>query len=152
MQVILLEKVGRLGNVGDRVRIKAGYGRNFLIPFGKALMANKKNIEMFEAKRVELEQNAKEAYEQATQRAEKLSNMTVVLKAKAGEEGKLFGSVTNRDIAEAVSAKGIAVAKREVQMPTGPLRAIGQYDMVIQLAGDVNATIKLVIEPEKSEK
>ena len=153
MQVILLEKVGRLGKVGDKVRVKRGYGRNYLLPFGKALLANSKNVVMFEERRADLEQAAAATHQAAVERAGKLANVVVTITAKAGEEGKLYGSVTNRDIAAALTAKtGVEIERRQVQMPTGPIRAVGAYDLVVQLSGDVSETVKVMIESEKIEQ
>ena len=145
MKIILLEKVKNLGDLGTEVKVKAGFGRNFLIPYGKAVMATSENRAFFEEKRAALEKAAKEALAEAKKRAKKLADLTVTLSAKAGEEGKLFGSVGTRDIADAVTQAGIEIAKSEVAMPEGPIRQIGEYELTIQLHSDVAQTIKVVI-------
>src|SRR5690606_32489281 len=124
MEVILLEKIANLGNLGDKVAVKAGYARNFLLPFGKATPANAANVEAFEARRAELEKVAAERKAEAEVRAEKLAELTVTITANAGEEGKLFGSIGTRDIADAVSAAGVELEKSEVRLPEGPLRNV----------------------------
>ena len=148
MDVILLEKVGKLGNVGDKVAVKAGFGRNYLIAQGKALPATAANLEAFEARRSELEAAAADKKTSAEKLAEKLAEITVTLAAKAGDEGKLFGSIGTRDIAEAITAAGIDVAKSEVKLPEGALRELGEYEVDIQLHSEVSQTVKFVIEAE----
>ncbi len=148
MEVILLEKIGRLGALGDQVRVKAGYGRNFLIPFGKAVPANDANIAEFKARRAELEKAAAEKLAAAQARAEQLNEKAVTIVSKSGDEGRLFGSVGVRDIADAVTAAGIDVCKSEVRLPEGPIRAVGEYDITLQLHSDVNAVIKLSVVAE----
>ena len=144
MEVILLEKVTNLGNLGDKVKVKAGYGRNFLIPQKKAVSATAENMAKFEARRAELEKAAMDSVAQAQARAEKLAAMgTITIAHNAGEEGKLFGSVANVDIAEALTEKGIEVAKREVLMPQGPIHVIGEYEVSIRLHTDVSQKIKV---------
>jgi large subunit ribosomal protein L9 len=145
MEVILLEKIANLGSLGDKVAVKAGYARNFLFPFGKATPANAANIEAFEARRAELEKVAAEKKAEAESRAAKLAELTVTITANAGEEGKLFGSIGTRDIAEAVSAAGVEVEKSEVRLPEGPLRNVGEFEVDLHLHTDVEATVKLVI-------
>lgn len=145
MEVILLEKIANLGNLGDKVAVKAGYARNFLLPFGKATPATAANVEAFEARRAELEKNAAERKAEADARAAKLADLTVTITANAGEEGKLFGSIGTRDIADAVTAAGVEVEKSEVRLPEGPLRNVGEYDIVLHLHTDVEATVKLVV-------
>lgn len=145
MEVILLEKIANLGNLGDKVAVKAGYARNFLLPFGKATPATAANVEAFEARRAELEKNAAERKAEADARAAKLADLTVTIAANAGEEGKLFGSIGTRDIADAVTAAGVEVEKSEVRLPEGPLRNVGEYDVVLHLHTDVEATVKLVV-------
>lgn len=147
MQVILLEKVGKLGDLGDQVAVKAGFGRNYLIPYGKAVPATSVNIADFESRRAELEAAATERRGGAQARAAKLADLTVTIEAKAGEEGKLFGSVGTRDIAEAITAAGVEVSKSEVRLPTGVLREIGEFDVDVQLHSDVTQPIKLIIAP-----
>ncbi|WHI44502.1 50S ribosomal protein L9 [Microbulbifer sp. EKSA008] len=148
MEVILLDKVGKLGNVGDRVDVKAGFGRNFLLPTGKAIAATAANIAEFEAKRAELEAAAAAKLAEAESRATKLADLVVTIAANAGDEGKLFGSIGTRDIAEAISAGGVEVAKAEVKLPEGALREVGEYDVDVQLHSDVIAAVKVVIEAE----
>ncbi len=148
MDVILLEKVRNLGNLGDKVAVKAGYGRNFLIPQGKAVPATKSNVEAFEARRAELEKQATEALAAAQARAEKLEGLTVTITGNAGDEGKLFGSIGTADIADAVTAAGVELSKAEVRMPEGAIRAIGEYDVAVHLHVDVDATVKVVVAAE----
>lgn len=148
MEVILLDKVGKLGNVGDRVEVKAGFGRNFLLPTGKAVAATEANIAEFEAKRAELEAAAAAKIGEAETRAAKLAEVVVTIAANAGDEGKLFGSIGTRDIAEAITAAGVEVAKAEVKLPEGALREVGEYEVDVQLHADVISTVKVVIEAE----
>ncbi|SDK55845.1 50S ribosomal protein L9 [Microbulbifer yueqingensis] len=148
MEVILLDKVGKLGNVGDRVEVKAGFGRNFLLPSGKAIAATAANIAEFEAKRADLEAAAAAKVKTAEERAEKLNDLVVTIAANAGDEGKLFGSIGARDIAEAITAAGVEVAKAEVNLPQGTLRETGEYEIDLQLHADVVATVKVVVEAE----
>jgi large subunit ribosomal protein L9 len=145
MQVILLEKVGKLGDLGDQVNVKAGYGRNFLIPLGKAVPASAGNVADFEARRAELEAAAAEKVAAAQARADKLAGVVVTMESNAGEEGKLFGSIGTRDIADAISATGNEVAKSEVKMPEGVIRELGEYDVSIQLHSDVTTVVKVVV-------
>lgn len=147
MEVILQEKINNLGNLGDLVKVKAGYGRNFLIPGGKAVPATKDNKAKFEARRAELEQHAAEHLATAQARADKLVDLTVTIPVKAGEEGKMYGSLGTTDIATAISAAGVAVKKSEVRLPHGAIRLLGEYDIMLQLHSDVNATVKVVIVP-----
>ena len=148
MEVILLEKIANLGNLGDKVAVKSGYARNFLLPFGKATPANAANIEAFEARRAELEKVAAERKAEAEARAEKLAELTVTIAANAGEEGKLFGSIGTRDIADAVTAAGVELEKSEVRLPEGPLRNIGTFDIAVHLHTDVETTVKLEVVAE----
>lgn len=148
MEVILLEKVGRLGTVGDRVDVKPGYGRNYLVPQGKAIAATESNIEAFEARRAELEKRAGELKAFAETRSEQLADLVVTITANAGDEGKLFGSIGARDIAEAITAAGVEVAKSEVKLPEGTLREVGEFDVDLQLHVDVMQTVKVVIEAQ----
>ncbi len=148
MEVILLEKVANLGALGDKVKVKAGFGRNFLVPFGKAVPATKANVAEFEARRAELEKAAAEKLSTAQKRAEELDEIELTLTAKAGDEGKLFGSIGTRDLAEAISATGMEVAKSEVRLPTGPIRTIGEFDIALQLHPEVAATVKVFVEAE----
>ena len=146
MQVILLDKVANLGSLGDKVDVKAGFARNFLLPQGKAVAATKANVEKFEARRAELEAKIAEQLGAAEARAAKLTELAeVTIASPAGDEGKLFGSIGTRDIAEAISAAGVAVTKAEVKLPTGTLRETGEFDIDVQLHADVTATIKVII-------
>ncbi|MCW8906469.1 MAG: 50S ribosomal protein L9 [Sedimenticola sp.] len=148
MEVILLEKIDNLGGLGDKVNVKSGYGRNFLIPSGKAVTATKSNIAEFEARRAELEKQAAEALAAAEARKTVLENLTVTIERKAGEEGRLFGSVGTADIADAVTAAGGELEKREVRLPEGPFHSLGEFDVEVHLHTDVDATIKVIIKPE----
>lgn len=148
MEIILLEKVDNLGNLGDRVNVKAGYGRNFLIPSGKATPATEEQVKLFEARRAELEKTAAEVLATAQARREQLADMSVTITAKAGEEGKLFGSVGTHDIAEAITAAGVAVERSEVRLPEGAFRMLGEFAVQLHLHSDVDAEIRLIIEAE----
>jgi len=148
MDVILLEKIANLGNLGDKVSVKGGYARNFLLPQGKATAATAANVEAFEARRAELEKQAAEKKAQADARAAKLAELTVTIAANSGDEGKLFGSIGTRDIAEAVSAAGVELDKSEVRLPNGALRSVGEYDVEVHLHTDVEAVVKVVVVAE----
>jgi len=148
MEVILLEKVENLGSLGDRVNVKSGYGRNFLIPSGKATPATEEHIKAFEERRAELEKAAADAQGMAEARREKLVGMSVTIQARAGEEGKLFGSIGTADIAETISAAGVVVERSEVRLPEGAFRQVGEYSVLVHLHTDVNTEITLVIEAE----
>jgi len=147
MNVILLEKIGRLGSVGDTTNVRPGYARNFLFPTGKAVPATKANLADFEARRAELlaAHNAKVA--EAQGRADKLKDLRVAIAVNAGDEGKLFGSVGTRDIAEAVSATGVEIAKAEVRLPNGAIREVGEWEITIDLGYEVEATITVAVVP-----
>lgn len=148
MEVILLEKVKHLGNLGDKVSIKAGYGRNYLLPKKKAVLATQENLAEFEARRAEFESKQKDAFERAQSRAEQLQEMTVVVASKVGLEGKLFGSVSAADIAYALSEAGIEVTRQEVRLPQGPIRYVGDYEVTIRLHTDVEAILKVKVIAE----
>lgn len=148
MEVILLDKVGKLGAIGDKVTVKSGYGRNYLLPQGKAVAATAKNIADFEVRRAGLEAAAAAKIAEATARAEKLAALEVTIAAKAGDEGRLFGSIGTRDIAEAISAAGVEVAKSEVRLPQGVIREIGQFEIDIQLHAEVIQAVKLAVVAE----
>ena len=149
MDVILLEKMGKLGELGDRVTVKPGYGRNFLIPQGKAVPATESNVAEFEARRTELESSAAEAIAAAEVRGGHLAELGVItVTANAGEEGKLFGSIGTRDIADAVTAAGVEISKSEVRLPEGALRELGDYEVSIHLHSDVDGTVQLAIVQE----
>jgi len=148
MEVILLEKVTNLGNLGDKVTIKAGYGRNFLVPQGKAVAATAEKIKEFEARRAELEKAAAEKLAAANARSTALDKLTVVIAHKAGDEGKLFGSVGTQNIADAITEAGAKVEKNEVRMPDGVIRHLGTYDIDINLHSDVVKTMSIEIAAE----
>jgi len=145
MQIILMEKVVNLGELGTVVKVKEGYARNYLIPQGKAKRATEKNIAEFEAKRVELEKQQNEKLAAAQARAAKLEGMMVQISQKAGVDGRLFGSVTNADVADALQAQGFEVAKAEVRMPAGPLKQVGDYPIVLALHSDVTANVTISV-------
>lgn len=147
MQIILLERVAGLGNLGDVVTVKNGYARNFLIPTAKAKRATEANLKEFEARRAELEAKQAAILADAQARQAKLDGQTITVAQKAGVDGRLFGSVTNADIAEAIKASGIEVVKSNVRLPEGPFKAIGEYEVEIALHADAVATIKVVIVP-----
>ncbi|MCX2982765.1 50S ribosomal protein L9 [Halieaceae bacterium IMCC14734] len=149
MDVILLENIGKLGDLGDRVTVKPGYGRNFLIPQGKAVPATAANVETFEARRAELEAAAAETVAAAEVRAGKLADLgQITIEANAGEEGKLFGSVGTKDIADAITAAGVEISKAEVRLPDGALRDLGEFEVSIHLHSAVNAVVNLAIIAE----
>jgi len=148
MEVILLEKVGKLGGLGDKVKVKSGFGRNYLVPQGKAVSATEANIAKFEERRAELEQVAAGKLADAQARAEKLNELELSVVAKAGDEGKLFGSIGTKDIADAISGAGVEVAKSEVRLPEGAIRTIGEFEIGLQLHPEVTATIKLNVVGE----
>jgi large subunit ribosomal protein L9 len=150
MEVILLEKINKLGDLGDKVNVAAGYARNYLIPVGKAVSATADNLEKFESRRAELEMAQVEGLKAATVRADKLNATEITVERIAGEEGKLFGSVSAADIAEAVTTAGAELAKSEVRLPEGPLRALGEYELDIHLHAEVNAKVKVIVVAEKS--
>ncbi len=150
MEVILLEKVHKLGDLGDKVNVKPGYGRNYLIPQKKAVPATPENVKMFEERRAELEKAQAEALAAAQARAETLQGMEVTITSLAGPEGKLFGSVGTADIAEAITAAGTEVERREVQLDMGALRALGEYDIDLHLHPDVTVTVKVHIVAEET--
>ena len=149
MQVILLEKVRNLGNLGDKVNVKPGYGRNYLIPQNKAVFATEKNVVAFNARRAELEKKAQATLATAEQRAAKLNDTTVIIAAQASDEGKLYGSVGAGEIQEALFAKSIEVSKREIVMPEGPLHSVGQYTVEIHVHSDVIANLQVEIVAAK---
>ena len=148
MEIILLEKIPNLGGLGEKVSVKPGYGRNYLIPQGKAVAATAEKIEQFEQRRADLEKKAAEALSAAQVRATAISALAVTIAHKAGDEGRLYGSIGTRDIAIAVTEAGIAVDKQEVRLPTGPIRNVGDYEIDIQLHGDVVAILALKVVSE----
>jgi len=148
MNVILLERVQNLGDLGDQVNVKAGYGRNFLIPQGKAVSASKDNVAKFEARRAELEKTAAEKLAAAEVRKTALEALEITITQQAGDEGKLFGSVGTHDIAEAITAAGAEVSRAEVRLSEGALRQVGDYEISIELHSDVQAAVKLSVVAE----
>lgn len=149
MEVILLEKVDRLGGLGDKVNVRSGFARNFLLPSGKAKAATAANLAEFEERRAELEKQAAEALKEAEARKAKLDGMEITITVRAGNEGKLFGSVSNIDIADHVTAQGVELAKREIRMPHGAIRQAGDYDIDLHLLTDVDAVLKLTVIGEE---
>lgn len=149
MEVILLEKVRNLGNLGDKVSVKSGYGRNYLIPQNKAVFATTQSIEQFEQRRAELEKKAQQSLAAAEQRASKLNDTTLVISAMASDEGKLYGSVGVNEIKDALIEKNIEVSKREIVMPEGPLHSIGNFVVEVHVHSDVIANLQLEIVPAK---
>ena len=149
MKVILLENTGKLGDLGKTVSVKPGYGRNFLIPQGKAIAATKDNIATFETRRVELERVAKENKDKAEIRANEIAKLEVTITSLAGDEGKLFGSIGTRDIADAIIAAGVNVNKSEIRLPEGTLRSTGEYLIDVQLHQEVVVAAKLIVVAEE---
>ncbi|GHH56313.1 50S ribosomal protein L9 [[Pseudomonas] boreopolis] len=148
MELILLQKVTNLGNLGDKVSVKPGYGRNYLVPQGKAVPATEANVAAFEAKRAEYEAKAKASHDEAQARAAKFEGASVTIAAHASTEGKLYGSVGPRDIAEAFTAAGLPLSKSEVIQGEGAFRQIGEYDVLLHLHADVEVTVKVVVEAD----
>ncbi|QDH69973.1 50S ribosomal protein L9 [Marilutibacter alkalisoli] len=148
MQLILLQNVQNLGKLGDKVDVKPGYGRNYLVPQGKAVPATESNLAEFEARRAEYEAKAKAIHDDAVTRQGKLEGASVTIRANAATEGKLYGSITNRDIAEALTKLGTPVEKSEVVMGEGAIRHVGEYEIVVHLHADIDVTVKVVVEPE----
>ncbi len=149
MEVILLQKVANLGNIGDRVKVRSGYGRNFLLPEGKATLATADNVARFEARRSELERLAREHLTSAQDRAEALKEFKLTIRAKAGTEGKLFGSIGTADIAEASTREGFKVERSEVRLPAGPLRMVGEHTVSVHLHADVDVPLHITIVAEE---
>jgi len=150
MELILLQKVANLGNIGDRVRVKSGYGRNFLLPAGKATLATAENIKRFETRRAELLARATDELSQATARAEAFKDFKLTVTAKAGTEGRLFGSVGTADIAEHSTKAGHALARSEVRLPGGPLRVVGEHNVQLHLHADINIELPVIIVAEEA--
>ena len=148
MDLILLEKVQNLGDLGDLVKVKAGFGRNYLVPQGKAAPATKENLAQFEVRRAELEAAAKTRLGQAEARQSNLAEVVVEITANASEEGKLYGSIGPREVASAVSALGHEITKSEVIMGEGPIRMVGEFDVVVQLHADIDTIVKVIVNPE----
>lgn len=149
MQVILLEKVANLGNLGDVVKVKDGFARNFLIPQGKAKRATEANLKAFETRRAELEKAQAEALAKARERGAKLDGLTLQIVQKAGVDGRLFGSVTNYDVVEALEKQGHEVERSQVRMPTGPLKQVGEFPIEVQLHTDVVVTVNVAVLGEQ---
>jgi large subunit ribosomal protein L9 len=149
MQIILMEKVVNLGNLGDLVKVKDGYARNFLIPQGKAKRATPVAMKEFEAKRAELEKAAAEKLDAAKAFAEKVEGVVVTVARKAGVDGRLFGSVTNHDVADGLKLLGFDIEKSDIRMPTGPLKTVGESSLEVSMHTDVLATIKVVVVGEQ---
>jgi large subunit ribosomal protein L9 len=149
MDVILLQKVANLGGIGDRVKVKSGYGRNYLLPSGRATLATASNVARFEARRAELEKQANEEHQSAQERAESLRDFRLTITAKAGTEGRLFGSVGTNDIAEGCSAAGHKVSRSEVRLPNGPIRTVGEHQVTVHLHTDVEVTLTVIIVAEE---
>ncbi len=150
MDIILLEKIDNLGNIGDRVKVKSGYGRNYLLPQGKATLATPANIEKFEQRRAELEARAAQELTAAQERAEQLRVLTLELTAKAGSEGKLFGSIGTLDVADLCTSLGVPVERSEVRLPEGPIRVIGEHEIELHLHADLNVPMTLNVMAEES--
>ena len=148
MEVILLQKVANLGNIGDKVKVKPGYGRNYLLPSGKAALATSANLKKFEERRAELEKAAADSLTSAQSRAKQLEGFKLELQAKAGTEGKLFGSVGTADIAEALTKAGIEVERSEVRLPGGPIRLVGEHHVKLHLHTDVEIDVPVQITAE----
>jgi large subunit ribosomal protein L9 len=149
MEVILLQKVANLGNIGDRVKVKSGFGRNYLLPEGKATLATVDNVARFEARRTELERTAREHLSSAEERAAAMKDFKLVISAKAGTEGKLFGSIGTSDIAEACSKTGFKVQRSEVRLPNGPLRTVGDHSVTLHLHADIDVPLAVSIVAEE---
>lgn len=150
MEIILLEKVRNLGNLGDKIDVKAGYGRNFLIPKNKAVFATAENIEHFEQRRAELEKKAQQALSNAEQLAAKINDTTLVITALASDEGRLYGSISTTEIKDALSAKSIEINKREIVMPDGAIHSIGDYTVEVHVHSDVIATLQIQVVSSKT--
>ena len=150
MEIILLENVANLGGLGDRVNVKPGYGRNYLVPHGKAVPATAINIAEFESRRAELQKEADAQRHSAETRAAKINALSIRILANAGEEGKLFGSVTVRDIAEEATAAGVEIDRSEIRLPSGPLREVGEYQVEVYLHPEVSAHVSAAVEAEEA--
>lgn len=148
MDVILLTKVANLGNIGDRVNVKSGFGRNFLLPQGKATLATADNVAKFEARRAELERAAREQLTSAEERAAAMKEFRLTIRAKAGTEGRLFGSIGTADIAEACTREGFRLARSEVRLPSGLLRTVGEHSVTVHLHADIDVTLPVLIVAE----
>jgi large subunit ribosomal protein L9 len=149
MEVILLQKVANLGNIGDRVKVRSGFGRNFLLPQGKATLATAENVARFEERRAELERAAREHLSSAEERAVAMKDFKLTVRAKAGTEGKLFGSIGTSDIAEAVTREGFKIERSEVRLPSGPLRMLGEHTVNLHLHADIDVPLHVTIVAEE---
>jgi large subunit ribosomal protein L9 len=149
MEVILLQKVANLGNIGDRVKVRSGFGRNYLLPEGKATLATAANVAKFEERRAELEKAAREHLTSAQERSQALQGFRLTVRAKAGTEGKLFGSIGTADIAEALNRENFKIARSEVRLPSGPLRAVGEHVVSLHLHADVDVQVPVTIVAEE---
>ena len=149
MEIILLQKVANLGNIGDRVKVKSGFGRNYLLPQGKATLATPDNVKRFEARREELEKLAREHLSSAEERAVAMKDFKLTITAKAGTEGKLFGSIGTSDVAEAATKAGFKVERSEVRMPNGPLRTVGEHSVGLHLHADIDVPLTVLIVAEE---
>jgi large subunit ribosomal protein L9 len=149
MEVILLQKVANLGNIGDRVKVRSGFGRNFLLPQGKATLATPENVARFEERRAELERAAREHLSSAEERAAAMKDFKLTIRAKAGTEGKLFGSIGTSDIAEACTREGFKVERSEVRLPSGPLRVLGEHTVSLHLHADIDVPLHVTIVAEE---
>ena len=149
MDVILMEKVDNLGDLGEKVSVKPGFARNYLVPSGKAKFATAANVAEFEARRAELEKLAAEARAEAQERKAKAEGLKIVIVGKAGTEGKLFGSIGPREVADAITAAGLEVEKKEIRMPEGPIRTVGMYDIVLHLHADVDVELSITVDAEE---
>ncbi|MEM9100871.1 MAG: 50S ribosomal protein L9 [Pseudomonadota bacterium] len=145
MNIILLENIRGLGQLGEAVDVKPGYGRNFLIPQGKAVPATEENVKYFEERRAELEAKSADSLKVAQDRAEKFNDLTITIAARAGDEGKLFGSIGSQDIADAATEAGAQLERKEVRLPTGAIRSTGEFEIAIHLHPEVDGTLKLVV-------
>jgi large subunit ribosomal protein L9 len=149
MEVILLEKLRKIGNMGDKVKVKAGFARNFLLPQGKAVSATEANLAKFEKMRAELEKRAEEILEEAKKRAEAIAKLTISIPMRASEEGKLFGSVGTKEVVAAFKASGVEIDKKEVFLPEGPIHELGEFEINLQLRSDVNVPLKIKVVAEE---
>jgi large subunit ribosomal protein L9 len=149
MEVILLQKVANLGNIGDRVKVRSGFGRNFLLPQGKATLATPENVARFEERRAELERAAREHLSSAEERAVAMKDFKLTIRAKAGTEGKLFGSIGTSDIAEACTREGFKIERSEVRLPNGPLRTVGEHAVSLHLHADIDVPLHVTIVAEE---
>ena len=151
MEVILNEKIRNLGDLGEKVNVKPGYARNFLIPQGKGLQATAKNLEIFEKNRAELEKVAAGKLAEANAKAEKLNEFVITITAKTGEGGRLFGSIGTRDLAEQLAGSGVEIGKHQVRLPEGVIRQTGEYEVSIHLHTDVDAIVKVIVKEDETE-